>query len=92
MEEPDIAGTMDVSRDLEHLNLTVLAVLCQQVADDPSVAAATAERAWQLKREWVLLQQPPNPNLSEQRQIEHKQAELKARMAAFLTPFFGGGM
>lgn len=76
---------MATKDELERLNLTVLAVLCQQVADNASADSATAEKAWQLKREWVLLQGPPKPNLSDQRLVERKQAKLKTHMAEFLA-------
>lgn len=76
---------MATKQDLERLDLTILAVLCQQVADNASVDPVTAEKAWQLKREWVLLVGPPLPNLKEQQQVESKQADLKTRMAELLS-------
>lgn len=47
---------MPSKEDLQRLNSIVLAVLCQQVADNPAIDNQTAEKAWQLKRQWVLLQ------------------------------------
>ena len=72
---------------LQRLDLTRLAVMCQNVADDPSVDAVTAERAWGLKREWIVLvasETPLPPDLATQRQIDTKKAALKKRMFDFL--------
>lgn len=70
--------------DLERLHLTDLAVRCQQVADNPSMDPATAEKVRKLKLEWAKLQESPLPSLNEQQEIERQQADLKARMIAFL--------
>lgn len=70
--------------DLERLHLTDLAVRCQRVVDNPSMYPATAEKARKPKLEWAKLQEPPRPSLKEQQELERQQADLKARMIAFL--------
>jgi hypothetical protein len=70
---------------LEQFDSTLLAVFCGQVANEPSVAEATVEKAMELKREWVALQSPPSSDYKEEKHREEKRADLKARMAEFLA-------
>lgn len=75
-------------RDIERLDLVELAVLCQRVADNSTVDADTAERAWQLKREWIVLvarETPPPRHVREMDEIQAQKAELKNRMVEFLS-------
>ncbi len=61
---------MPTKEELERRDLTELAVLCQKVADDPSIARGKAR---QLHEEWVRLIQettPPLPALREQQEVE----------------------
>jgi hypothetical protein len=79
---------MLATEQLEKLNIVHLAVLCQSVADDAKMDESTAEKAWQLKREWVLLvmrETPLSTDYKEHKQIEAEKAVLKARMVAFLA-------
>jgi len=76
---------MPTKEELERRNLTELAVLCQKVADDPSIAR---QKARQLHEEWVRLIQattPPLSALKEQQEIEAQMESLKKRMAEFLA-------
>jgi hypothetical protein len=78
--------------DLERLDLVELAVLCQKVADDFSVGTQTAEQAWQLKREWVVLvarETPPPRSYKENDEIQMQKAALKTRMVDFLAALLG---
>ncbi len=79
---------MRTKTELGRRNLIDLAVLCGAVADSPSPDSATAEKAWKLKREWVLLvakETPPPRSRKEHRQIEAEKESLKERMAEFLS-------
>jgi hypothetical protein len=72
-------------QDLERLDSPILAVLCQQVAD-ANKDADTAEKAWQLKREWALLmirRTPPPPQYKLNEQLKDEKQELVKRMAEF---------
>jgi hypothetical protein len=66
---------MASKKELEQLDLTRLAVLCQKVADDSSVEDPTAGKSWQLKRKWVVLvarETPPPLDFNTQAQIRKK--------------------
>ncbi len=79
---------MPTKEELERRNLTDLAVLCGEVADNPSADADTAEKAWQLKREWLVVTEretPPPPSLKENQQIEAEKEALRKRMVEFLA-------
>ncbi len=79
---------MPTKKELECRDFTDLAVLCGKVADSPSADSITAEKAWKLKREWVLLiakETPPPPSLKEQQEIEAQKESLKKRIAEFLA-------
>lgn len=74
--------------DLQRLDTTILAVLCQQVADNPAVDNQTAEKAWQLKRKWVLLQIERTPQPSDYKlndQLIEQERKLAIQMADFLA-------
>lgn len=80
---------MPSKEDLQRLDSTVLAVLCQQVADNPAMDNQTAEKAWQLKRKWVLLQiertpQPSDYKVNDQL-VEEEERKLAVQMADFLA-------
>jgi hypothetical protein len=70
---------------LEQFPSPLLAVMCGDVAREPAMGEATIQRAIELKREWVLLQQPPASNYKEEEQRQKKRADLKSRMAHFLA-------
>jgi hypothetical protein len=77
---------MPSKHDLEKFNIIYLAVLCGQVSENPATDEKTAEKAWQLKREWiVLVAREPTPSHKEHREIESAKDELRKRMAEFLA-------
>jgi hypothetical protein len=77
---------MPTQRKLRLKHSTELAVLCQQVADDPErYTEAAASEAFKLKLEWVRLQTPPLPSLKAQQEVERKRAEVRKRMIKFLA-------
>jgi len=71
--------------DLERYDLADLEAFCQRVADDPYVHEPTAQEAWRLKREWVVLvakETPPPPaNRLEYELIQTAKRALRIRMA-----------
>ena len=77
---------MPTQEQLEHKSTKELAVLCQCVADHSTdYTDAASEEAWGLKKEWVLLRNQADPNLSKQGENEARQAALHKRMAQFLA-------
>jgi hypothetical protein len=79
---------MASKEDLQRLDTIILAVLCQQVADNPTIDNQVAEKAWQLKRKWVMLQiertpQPADYKLNDQ--LIEQEKKLGIQMANFLA-------
>jgi hypothetical protein len=75
-------------QELEQVNIIQLAVLCQRMADDPTVDELIAHKAQKLKREWVVLvgrDTPPPPDFKMHQQVQKEMAELKERMVQFLS-------
>lgn len=68
--------------ELESLHSSVLAVLCQKVADVTD--GSTADHALTLKHEWVRLQTAPSPNLNEERAKDAKRHAVRVKMLDFL--------
>ena len=78
---------MPSKQELEGLDIIRLAVMCQKVADDALMDSNTAEKARQLKQEWVLLvarETPPPPSFAENEQIQVEKTALKKRMVELL--------
>jgi len=74
--------------ELERMDLNILAVFCQKVAEDHSDNSFEALHARQLKNEWTLILDPPDPSsrlLEARENIEVHAAELKGRMVSFLS-------
>jgi len=74
--------------ELERMDLNILAVFCQKVAEDLSNNSFEALHARQLKNEWTLILDPPDPSsrlLDAREDIEVHAAELKGRMVSFLS-------
>jgi hypothetical protein len=68
--------------ELETLNSTLLAVLCEKVAavsDAPTAAVARA-----LRNEWAALQSPPSTNLKEEREKDEQRLDNRNLMLDFL--------
>jgi hypothetical protein len=62
-------------------SLAELAQLCGKIAGNPGADSKTADKAHELRLEWVRLQQPMRQP-KEQQKLE---AQLKDRMAEFLA-------
>jgi len=78
---------MTSKQDLENLDITRLAVLCHQVADNLAMDRDTAAKAARMKQEWVLLvarETPHAQDLKTHEQIQKEKAALKARMVELL--------
>lgn len=79
---------MTSQQELERVNIIQLAVRCQKVADDSTMDEATAEKAWQLKRDWVVLvgrDTPPLADFKTHQRIQEELEALKKRMVEFLV-------
>lgn len=77
---------MPTQEQFERKSKTELAVLCQRVSDNSfAYTEAAADEAWRLKKEWVLLQRRPDPDLKKQQENEAQQLALHKRMAEFLA-------
>jgi len=70
--------------DLEALQPTTLAVLCQKLAEISSDAQTVADAAI-LKTEWSRLQTPLSPSLKDEREMDAKRSDLRKRMVDFLV-------
>lgn len=77
---------MPSKKELERLHSTRLAVLCQQVANNPSAyAPESAKKAQQLNLKWRRLQIAPDSSLKTKKKIKAQMVTLKERMADFLA-------
>lgn len=74
-------------QELERMDLNILAVFCQKIAEARSDNSFEAHHARQLKYEWTLLVDPPTPSrlLMAQEDIETHAEELKGKMVNFLS-------
>lgn len=74
--------------ELERMDVNILAVFCQKVAQACNDNSFEARHARQLKYEWTLLLDPPTPSAplrKAQEDIDTHSAELKGRMVSFLS-------
>ena len=73
--------------ELERMDLNILAVFCQNVAEACSDNSFEAHHARQLKYEWTMILDPdPSARLlKRQEDIDLDAAELKGRMVSFLS-------
>ena len=77
---------MPTNAEIEKLSLIDLAVLCKKVADDPThYTKEAAGKALDLKREWVILQTEPHPDLREEQRRQAQLESLQKRMVEFLV-------
>jgi hypothetical protein len=79
---------MPTKEELERMDLTQLAVLCQKVAESPTASGEAADQARSMKQEWTLLihaTTPPLPDLKEQKAREAEMERLKRRMVSLLA-------
>ena len=77
--------------ELQRMDLNILAVFCQKVAEARNDNSLEAHDARQLKYEWTLLIDPPTPSsrlLEAEEDIETHAEELKGRMVNFLSGVF----
>jgi hypothetical protein len=77
--------------ELERMDLNILAVFCQKVAEARSDNSTEAHQARQLKHEWTLLLDPPTPSLrlpDAQEDVDTHAEGLKGRMVSFLSGVF----
>ena len=78
--------------ELERMDLNILAVFCQNVAEAGSDNSFEADHARRLKCEWTMILDPPYPSarlLKRQEDIDLDVAELKGRMVSFLSSVLG---
>ena len=75
--------------ELERMDLNILAVFCQKVAEDLSNNSFEALHARQLKNEWTLILDPPDPSSRlPGPQVDNRAEQLKGRMVSFLSGVF----
>ena len=79
------ATTMPTRAELASKDLAELALLCSEVAANPSIDFATREKMNLLRQERVRLQSPSHPILREQGRIETLENLLKSRMLEALA-------
>jgi dGTP triphosphohydrolase len=74
--------------ELESLDIVHLAIMCLKVADDPSVAVHTAQKASALRQSWmnlVMSETSPLLDYKERDAIQKQKAELRNTMIDFLS-------
>jgi hypothetical protein len=77
---------MRTKPELEAKGPAELAMLCQDVADNPSAYSnSISSNAHQLIMEWQPLQTRSDPDYEKQKKIEAQKIALKNRMAEFLS-------
>jgi len=77
---------MPTRQELEHLHLTRLAVLCHQVANNPSAyTPEIVKKARQLNLKWRRLQIAPDDSLKMKKKIDAQKIVLKSRIVDFLA-------
>jgi hypothetical protein len=75
--------------ELERMDLNILAVFCQKVAEARSDNSTEAHQARQLKHEWTLLLDPRTPSSRlPGPQVDNQAEQLKGRMVSFLSGVF----
>jgi hypothetical protein len=85
---PHLGTTAMMREKLEGLDVTLLAVLCQKLAEDPSVSPLVAEQAHALKLEWASLVRkitPPLPDVRAQDAVEADIERVRMRMIELLA-------
>jgi hypothetical protein len=74
--------------DLRSKDSALLAVHCKEVSEDPSMDAAIAEQARQLKHQWLLLEMRGQPHhYKENDRLNAEKQAHKERMADFLERY-----
>jgi len=79
---------MTTKKDLESMAPSVLAALCNNVAESPSASSVEADQARDLKLEWATLvasMTPPSSVLKEQQEKEQKLEIWKRKAVSFLA-------
>jgi hypothetical protein len=71
--------------ELERMDLNMLAMYCQRVAEIHIAKSMEADRARQLKHEWTLFISPSKSDLRTEQEIEAEREQLKQRMVSFLS-------
>jgi len=76
---------MPIREELQRMELNMLAMYCQRVAETHTGNSEEAGRARQIKHEWTLFISPISPNLRTQEEIETEAEQLRQRMVSFLS-------
>jgi hypothetical protein len=77
---------MPTKKELEQTSTVVLAVMCGKVADDPEhYGEDTSDKAFNLRKEWVSLQTPPEISHKDEEKKKEQLATLHTRMVKFLA-------
>jgi hypothetical protein len=71
--------------ELERMELNMLAMYCQRVAETHIVRSMEADQARQLKHEWTLFISPTRRDLRTEQEIETEREQLRQRMVSFLS-------
>ena len=73
---------------LERLDAAMLAPLCEEAAEDPTVSPLVAQRVHSLKLEWALLVAkitPPLPDRRDEEKVEAAIEQVRMRMVDLLA-------
>jgi len=76
---------MPIREELQRMELNMLAMYCQRVAETHTGNSVEASRARQIRHEWTLFISPIGPDLRTQEEIEAEGEQLRQRMVNFLS-------
>jgi hypothetical protein len=76
---------MFMKEDLERMDLNMLAMYCQRVAEVGEFHSMDTNQARELKHEWTSLIGPTSPALLAQPNVEDQAEQLRLRMVSFLS-------
>jgi|SRR5215469_6954840 len=76
---------MRIWEELERMDVNMLAMYCQRVAETRTSNSMEADQARQLKHEWTLFISPTSPDLRAQHEIEAEREQLRQKMVSFLS-------
>jgi hypothetical protein len=76
---------MSKKEDLERMDLNMLAMYCQRVAEVREFHSMEADQARELKHAWTLLISPATYAFRTQQNVEDQTEQLRLRMVSFLS-------
>jgi hypothetical protein len=76
---------MPIREELQRMEINMLAMYCQRVAETHTANSVEAGRARRIRHEWTLFISPISPDLRTQEEIKAEGEQLRQRMVSFLS-------